>query len=289
MLASRMLTSASLHHEGGSGIGGRIGAKLGGLYKRCLNACLNAPWLVVLVAVLFAGLAVILFGTIRQELTPSEDRSMVLLRVSAPQGVSLDYTAAQMRTIEQLIEPMRMTGEIESTFQYAGNSGNYNSGFMVITLAPWDKRSRSQQEIWSQINALTRQMPAIRVFPIQPNSLGIRGAGNGLQFALVGNDRATLSAIADNIIATMEQDPRFEKPRLSIDPSQPQLSTSTGGPLRCRPCSTATRSATSSSATARSASNSSRPPIRSTTRPIWRTCSSGRATAASCQCRPSPR
>ncbi|MBB6013678.1 HAE1 family hydrophobic/amphiphilic exporter-1 [Aquamicrobium lusatiense] len=224
MLASRMLTSASLHHEGGTGIGSRIGAKLGSLYKRCLNACLNAPWLVVLVAVLFAGLAVILFGTIRQELTPSEDRSMVLLRVSAPQGVSLDYTAAQMRTIEQLIEPMRMTGEIESTFQYAGNSGNYNSGFMVITLAPWDKRSRSQQEIWSQINALTRQMPAIRVFPIQPNSLGIRGAGNGLQFALVGNDRATLSAIADNIIATMEQDPRFEKPRLSIDPSQPQLS-----------------------------------------------------------------
>ncbi|MFC5386248.1 efflux RND transporter permease subunit [Aquamicrobium segne] len=224
MLASRMLTAAPQELEKPRGIGSRVGTKLGGLYKSCLNACLNAPWLVVLVAVLFAGLAVILFGTIRQELTPLEDRSTVLLRVSAPQGVSLDYTATQMRVIEDLIEPLRRSGEVESTFQFAGNNGNYNSGFMVITLAPWDQRSRSQQEIWEELNTKTRQMPAVRIFPVQPNSLGIRGAGSGLQFALVGNDREKLGEAADNIIAILEQDPRFELPRLSIDPTQPQLS-----------------------------------------------------------------
>ena len=32
-----------------------------------------------------------------------------------------------------------------------------------------------------------RQVPGVRAFAVQPNSLGIRGAGNGLQFALVGN------------------------------------------------------------------------------------------------------
>ena len=222
MLASRML--AASHRQDRAGIGSRIGARLGALYRRCLGACLGAPWLVVLAAVLFAGLAALLFGTIRQELTPTEDRAVVLLRVSAPQGVSLDYTAAQMRLIEDMIEPMRRTGEIESTFQFAGNAGNYNSGFMVVTLAPWDKRSRSQQQIWAQINDLTRRIAAVRVFPIQPNSLGIRGAGGGLQVALLGNDRAALREAADRVIAAMEQDPRFEQPRLSIDPTQPQLS-----------------------------------------------------------------
>ncbi|MBN9218712.1 MAG: efflux RND transporter permease subunit [Mesorhizobium sp.] len=223
MLASRMLTSASLHHEGGHGIGARIGGVLNAGYKRALHACLGAPWLVVLVAVLFAGVAFTLFGTIRQELTPTEDRAAVLLRISAPQGVSLDYTTAQMQKIERLIQPMRDSGEIRATFENAGNNGSYNSGFMVMTLAPWNERSRSQQEIMAEISELTKQVPSVRIFPVQPNSLGIRGAGNGLQFALVGNDRKALGDAAVKIIDEMRKDPRFQTPRLSIDPTQPQL------------------------------------------------------------------
>jgi HAE1 family hydrophobic/amphiphilic exporter-1 len=224
MLASRILTAHALHHEGPGGLGARIGGALGGLYRRCLSACLNTPILVLLVADLFAGTAFSLFGSIRQELTPPEDRSVVLLRINAPQGVSLDYTAQQMRRIEELIKPLRDSGEIVSTFQNAGNNGSYNSGFMVMTLAPWDQRERSQQEITADINQLVKQVPAVRVFPIQPNSLGIRGAGNGLQFALVGNDRQALTEAAVKIIDKLRDDPRFQQPRLSVDPTQPQLS-----------------------------------------------------------------
>ncbi len=224
MLASRMLTTASLHHEGGTGVGARIGGALNEAYRRSLRFCLGAPWIVVMVALLFAATAFALFGTIRQELTPSEDRAAVLLRISAPQGVSLDYTTQQMQKIERLIQPMRDSGEIVSTFESAGQNGSYNSGFMVMTLAPWAERERGQQEIMAEISRLTSQVPSVRVFPIQPNSLGIRGAGNGLQFALVGNDRAALGAAAARIIAEMQKDPRFQQPRLSIDPTQPQLS-----------------------------------------------------------------
>lgn len=223
MLASRMLSGASLHHEGNRGIGGRIGKQLGDFYRRSLRICLNAPWLVVLVALLFAGTAFALFGTIRQELTPTEDRSAVLLRINAPQGVSLDYTASQMREIEALMQPMRQSGEIQSTFQFAGNNGAYNSGFMVVTLAPWNERTRSQQQIMAEIRKLAEKVPSLQVFPVQPNSLGIRGAGNGLQFALVGNDRAALSQAANKVIDALHDDPRFEQPRLSVDPTQPQL------------------------------------------------------------------
>lgn len=223
MLASRML-SGSVAHDHGSGIGGRIGSLLGGLYRRCLHSCLEAPLVVVLAAVLFAGAAFALFGSIRQELTPSEDRSVVLLRINAPQGVSLDYTTQQMRKIEDLIQPLRDSGEVQSTFLNAGQNGAYNSGFMVITLAPWNERTRSQQQIAAQIAELAKTVPSIRVFPVNPNSLGIRGAGNGLQFALVGNDRQALGEAAARIIDQMRDDPRFQQPRLTVDATQPQLS-----------------------------------------------------------------
>jgi len=224
MLASRMLSGKAVDHDHRGGIGGKIGGLLGGLYKRCLHACLEAPLVVVLVAVLFAGSAFAMFGSIRQELTPSEDRSVVLLRINAPQGVSLDYTTEQARKIEELIQPLRDAGEIQSTFLNAGQNGAYNNAFMVMTLAPWSERSRSQQQISAEIAELAKQVPSIRVFPVNPNSLGIRGAGNGLQFALVGNDRQALGDAATKIIDRMRDDPRFQQPRLSVDATQPQLS-----------------------------------------------------------------
>ena len=222
MLASRMLTEKSIEH-GHSGILGKLGSKLAAIYKSCLLACLNAPVIVILVSVLFAGAAYIAFGNVRQELTPTEDRSMVMLRISAPQGVSLDYTTSQMRRIETLIEPLRKSGEIESTFVSGGMGNSKNSGFMVLSLAPWDQRTRTQQQIAADITARTAQVPGVRTSLAQANSLGIRGAGNGLQFALVGNSYAELGDAAAKVLAEMEKDPRFRQPRLSTEATQPQL------------------------------------------------------------------
>ncbi|POF32283.1 efflux RND transporter permease subunit [Roseibium marinum] len=227
MLASRILKAHSGERkEGHSGPVGAFGRFLGGLYGRCLKACLDAPLVVVVVSVLFAASAGALFGTIKSELTPTEDRSMAFLRISAPQGVSLDYLSLQMRQIENLLQPYRDSGEIISTFSIAGTGGSKNSGFMVMRLASWEDRTRSQQQILSEVNALVRDVPGVRAFAFQPNSLGIRGAGSGLQFAVAGSDYAQLGAAADRIIAAMEEDPRFRQVRLSTEATQPQLSVS---------------------------------------------------------------
>ena len=114
MLASRMLSSAHAAAEERTGMTARFGGLLSRLYRRCLSACLNAPLIVVVISILFAGAAYGAFGLIRQELTPSEDRSLAMLRITAPQGVSLDYTTQQMQRIEQLLQPFRDSGEIEA-------------------------------------------------------------------------------------------------------------------------------------------------------------------------------
>jgi hydrophobic/amphiphilic exporter-1 (mainly G- bacteria), HAE1 family len=146
------------------------------------------------------------------------------VRVSAPQGVSIDYLASQMREMEALIQPLRDSGEVTGTFSLAGSGGQSNSGFLVMTLAPWHERERSQQEIMGEINQRLQAVPGVRAFAFQPNSLGIRGAGSGLQFAIVGNNYEQLGQAAAAIIEDLENDPRFTAPRLSTDVSQPQLS-----------------------------------------------------------------
>ncbi|AZL60157.1 efflux RND transporter permease subunit [Tabrizicola piscis] len=201
----------------------RIGDLLAGFYRATLRLCLGAPLISVAVAVLFAALAVASATSLRQELTPAEDRAVVLLSVQAPQGVSLDYTDGKMREIEALVEPLRASGEVKSVFAIAGSGGQDNRGFIVVTLADWADRTRSQQEIAAELNAGLRGVIGVRTFAIQPNSLGIRGAGQGLSVALVGDDYGRLADVARTLVEQMEQDPRFGQVRLGYDTTQPQL------------------------------------------------------------------
>ncbi len=181
MLASRMLTRQKEH---GGGVMGRIGNGFAGAYRHALRACLNAPLVVFIAAVLFTGAGFLIFTGVKSELTPQEDRATILLRISAPQGVSLDYTQSQMRRIEDGIQPLLDSGEIANVFSISGQGGSTNSGFMVLTLAPWGERDRTQQEIAADINKVTGQVASVRAVANQPNSLGIRGAGQGFRSPL---------------------------------------------------------------------------------------------------------
>jgi len=199
-----------------------LGNRLAGFYAATLRLALAAPLVAVTAALIFAAVAALLFTGLRQELTPPEDRALILLSIQAPQGVALDYTDGKMRDIEALLEPLRASGEVTNIFAIAGQ-GSDSRGFMVISLADWAKRSRSQQEIAAGITAQLRGIIGIRAFAIQSNSLGIRGAGNGLSFAVVGNDYAALADSARKLVEAMEQNPAFGQVRLGYDTTQPQL------------------------------------------------------------------
>ncbi|HWV02601.1 MAG TPA: efflux RND transporter permease subunit [Devosia sp.] len=224
MLASRFLREHDhgVHHNPI----GMFGRFMAGVYRRVLHFCLDTPLVVIVVALLFAASAVFVFTSIRQELTPPEDRAAVLIRVSAPPTVSLDFTQTQMQKIEDLVQPLVKSGEIVSTFSVSGFGSNTSNGFMTLTLAPWEERTRSQQQIAAQVNQLLQQVPGVRATIIQANSLGIRGGGNGLQFAVAGNDYNELAGTAQKIVDQMSQDPKFGKVTLNYSATTPELNVS---------------------------------------------------------------
>lgn len=219
VLAARLLRAGPAQ----PGAMARLWAGLAGLYAATLRRVLAAPLVAAFVALMVAGAAMLSLPLLRQELTPPEDRGAVLLSVQAPQGVSLDYTNAKMREIEAVVAPLRAAGEVGSVFAIAGMGGQDNRGFIVVTLAPWAERARSQQEIAADIQTGLRGVIGVRAFAIQPNSLGIRGAGQGLSFALVGDDYARLSEAAKALVERMEADGRMGQVRLGYDTTQPQL------------------------------------------------------------------
>lgn len=223
MLASRMLTKPMSEPKG---LLASFGNLFANTYEKWLRFTLNAPIVIIAVAVMFGAAAFVAFGLVKNELTPLEDRSLVSMRLTTPQGVSLEYTQDQIRRVEENLQPLVDSGEIRNIFSISGMGNSTNSGFMVMTLAPWGERTRTQNQIVADVNAAAAKVPAVRGFAIQSNSLRIRGAGNGLQFALVGNEHAKLTDAAIKLVQAMEKNPDFQTPRLDNEPTQAQLSVS---------------------------------------------------------------
>jgi HAE1 family hydrophobic/amphiphilic exporter-1 len=223
MLASRWIGDHQGEHRTAIG---RWVASLGHaaerLYGRLLGAALNAPMVVVVAAVLFAGAAAIAYPLLPSQLTPAEDRGFIPISVRAPQGSTVGFTADQLRRAEELLQPFVESGEVTNIF--ATGRGGGGGGFMFVTLAPWDERQRSQLEITADINRRLQVIPGVQFSAFTANSLGIRGGGQGLQFAVTGPDYGILAEAAEGMQKAMESDPTFDTVRLNYDTTQPQLS-----------------------------------------------------------------
>ncbi|KAB0679878.1 efflux RND transporter permease subunit [Aureimonas leprariae] len=202
----------------------RFGGWLAGLYAVTVRACLAFPLIVVIAAAAFSYSAYLTFMTLPQELTPSEDRGVALMRITAPQSASVDYTAAQMRKIEQVLLPYVKSGEASNIYATAGQGGSSSNGFLVMSLADWDRRERTQQEIVAEVNRQLAEIPGVRAVAIQPNSLGIRGGGQGLQFAIAGQNYDELQDAAAKLKSAMDRDGRWGRVQQAVDAAQPQLS-----------------------------------------------------------------
>lgn len=224
MLASRFIGAQDVEHGGSGGLIGAFGRGFAYLYEKSLAVMLAAPGPVIALSLLVSFAAAVTFFALPQELTPREDRATVLVRAQTPQGSSLAYTEEQLRRVQAELQPLVDAGEVVNMFVISGQGGNANSGFMVLTLAPWEKRVRSQAEISDDVRAALRVAPALQANIIQPNSLGIRGAGGGLNFALTGNDYDALYASAAKMIDALNATGRFELVRLDADPTQAQIS-----------------------------------------------------------------
>jgi multidrug efflux pump len=137
-------------------------------YRRALTAVLHARIVVVVVwlGVLVAG--GVLFTTLKAELSPLEDRGVILGIVSAPQGSTPQYTADQIKPIEEFY------AQVPETVAWTAISGfpTVVDGVAVLRLKSWEERTKRQQQIADELRPKFMSIPGAIAFPINPPSLG---------------------------------------------------------------------------------------------------------------------
>ena len=195
-------------------------------YLRTVAGTLRLPLLTIGAALAFGVLSAGSYQSLSSELTPSEDRGFFFIVGRAPAGVSPAFTNTQATRMEDVLAPYRESGEVAAVQSLVG-LGGAGQAVVIVRLADWNERTRSQQEILAEVNQRLSRIGGLTVFARSGNSLGIRGAGRGLQFAVTGKDFDYLVEQGDALVAAMRQMPEvFSNPQLSYDTNEPQIGVS---------------------------------------------------------------
>ncbi len=198
---------------------------IAGKYQILLNKALRYSWTVVIILVLTGFGAYQLFNMIPQEYAPSEDQGEFISLLSAAEGTS--YTRMEqvlLPQIEEPILPLVKTGEVErAMFRIPGFNNNINSGFSVIKLSPWDKRTQSTDEIMQEFVKNWNQIPGVRMFAFARSGLSRGGGGRPVQFVVGGPNYEELVRWRDIILRSIERYPGMTRIDTDLKENQPQV------------------------------------------------------------------
>ncbi|MDP2713312.1 efflux RND transporter permease subunit [Rheinheimera sp.] len=200
-----------------------IGNKVLDGYRRSLHVALDNAWLVFIASLIAAVAAISLYTVLDNELMPAEDRGSIRIFARGPDGVGLNFMDRQADKMEQILLPYVNGGNIDSIYTVVGQ-WDPNLVFITVPLKNWSERDRSQQDIIDEISGPLAAIPGAPARAFGSNSLNLRGQGGGLELALTGESYSAIFAAAQAFSKVIQQQlPELGMPRISYQPTQPQL------------------------------------------------------------------
>ncbi len=200
------------------------GKRLADFYAGTLGFVLRHRVMVFVMAMAIALGAGLIYLVLGKELLPEEDRGVLYVDATGPDGTGLNYIKRQADHMEAILRPLRDSGDVENFFTIVGRY-DPNRARVMVPLIPWDDRDRSQQQIKAEYQDRLARIPGAQIRISSPNSLNMRGAGGGIDVALLGSDYAEIYEASKHLMDTMaERLPHLTQTDISYRPTQPQLS-----------------------------------------------------------------
>ncbi|MEL6316302.1 MAG: efflux RND transporter permease subunit [Pseudomonadota bacterium] len=197
--------------------------RLGRLYGDIIERIVFAPMLLVVLCIIMSLGACVVYAGLGEELAPREDRGLIRVRLTAPDGVGIDYTDRQVEKAEKALGLLVDAGLATSIFSISGRN-DPNRGQIDAPLVDWGQRSATEADIAASVNDALRSIPGARSRIVRRNALGLRSSGGGLAFALTGSDYAAIQAAAIALVEKLDDHaPQLDRTRIRFRATQPQL------------------------------------------------------------------
>lgn len=172
-------------------------------------------WAIPIVAALFFSIY-FLWKKIPTELSPLEDRSMISVRMTGPEGSTFEYLrdyAERIAVIADSVAPER-----DAVMARSWNGG----GFLNLVLPDIDKRERSQMEIAEGLSAAVRKETKARAFVQQQSTFGGRRGGMPIQYVLQAPNLEKLQEHLPAFMQEVNESPVFQMADVNLKFTKPE-------------------------------------------------------------------
>lgn len=192
-------------------------------YGHALDWTLGHRWLVLVVMVGSGVLSWAVLGDLKRELSPIEDRGVVLAQVSAPDGATLEYTTRYAQAIARIGQSYP---EFDRIFENVGNP-TVSQASVFLRAKPWDQRQRTTLELARDMTPQVSGLSGVTAFPITPPSLGQGFRERPVNYVIMTSDsyqnlsqavRAFQDELAQNPgFVQVDTDLRLNKPEIKLE------------------------------------------------------------------------
>ncbi len=192
-------------------------------YGRVLDWTLLHRWLVIVVMVGSALVSWAVLRDIKRELAPMEDRGVILVQMSGPDGATLEYTNRYAQAIERVGQSY---AEFDRIFANIGNP-TVAQGNVFLRTKPWEERTRTTMEMAREMNLRVAGLPGVTAFPITPPSLGQGFTQRPINFVIITSESyqnlaQTVRVFQDELgkntgFVQVDTDLRLNKPEIKLE------------------------------------------------------------------------
>jgi multidrug efflux pump len=196
-------------------------------YARSLDTFLNRRWLAFIILMIAVVTTVVFWKILPAEVAPVEDRSMLRITMTLPEGASFEYTDEFMQKYVKLIRDSipenKLVMAITASSPGGSSSGGVNSGFSRIPLVDPEERERSQQEIVNKINQLMKVFPEAKVQVGQDQTINTGVRGLPIQYVIQAPDFEKLEEYLPRFMEEAQKDPTFSMVDVNLKFNRPDI------------------------------------------------------------------
>jgi multidrug efflux pump len=228
MLTTKLFADNRLHRSVLTHAVNRLFQRLAAGYETLLRRTLRHPWLVIGGALLVFGASLTLVGKLPTEYLPREDRGVIFVMLTAPDGASLDYTLGYVEDTEKIVLVDKERGDVRRVLARSGSWGagaDVNTAMVIAPLSVWSERTRTAQELAMDYNRQLRDLPGVQAYAVVPGAWALGQSSRPLNIVLGGTSYEELAEWRDIVLreaskipglSNLQSDYKERKPKIDV-------------------------------------------------------------------------
>jgi len=194
-------------------------------YKNLLQHFINRRWIAWGIVAICLCIIFFIGRSLQSEIAPTEDKSMIRLQMTGPEGTSYSQMIKTTSELESYL--IDSIPERDFTFFSVPGFGGtgVNSAAGRLGLVPASERTRSQTEIANELIKKVARFNDARIFPVEEQTIAVGLASRGalpVQFVVQNLDFDKLKKIIPKFLDAARNDKTFQNVDVNLKFNKPE-------------------------------------------------------------------